>query len=640
MNFGKQFLASLLGSTLAMVIAGSLLIFIFVGALVGGISSAFEGVSGGSDMNFDLGAEIEEGSVLHLTFDAPMAERGMELPFTLQFGSMEPETQLGLNHFLADMERAAEDDKIEGILMTADMISGYPSMLGEVRDALAKFKASGKWIVAWSEIYTQGAYWMSTVADEVYLHPEGGLDMSGMGMETTFYKRMLADLGVEMTVVRGPDNAYKSAVEPYLRNDLSEANREQLTAMLEDFWGRMGGDIAAARGMSMDVLNGHVNSLSLRLPQDAVSLGFVDGLMYEDELHAHLLEKGAAEDEDETSHALLLGYGQYHNPNAFEDLIENLQVEFGAADESSDGDEADDDTANEGEANSVAVVFAVGAIESGAGDDATIGSERIAGALREARLDPEVGAVVLRVNSPGGSALASDVIWRETVLLKEAGKPVVASMSDLAASGGYYISCAADHILAQPNTITGSIGVFGVLPSAGKLLKERIGLDFDGVKLHDHANAISMHTPISGVALDAVNESVTHIYDSFIGHVAEGRGMTVEAVDEVARGRVWTGQDAMEIGLVDGMGNLQDAVAMAADMAGLEDFDLIEYPEPIDPFEQFISDFTGVAQMSAMAEAAGVPADAVQAMMEVEAFVNLEAKDRVQARLPYHIRVY
>lgn len=639
MNFGKQFLASLLGSTLALVISGSLLIFIFVGALVGGLASAFEGAGDGSEMDFDFGSDIEDGSVLLLTFDAPLAERGMELPFTIQFGSMEPETQMGLNHFLADMERAAGDDNIEGILIQADMISGYPSMLGEVRDALAQFRASGKWIVAWSEIYTQGAYWMSTVADEVYLHPEGGMDMRGMGMETTFYKRMLEDLGVEMTVVRGPDNTYKSAVEPYLRNDLSEANKEQLMALLEDFWARMGGDIAAARGMTIGELDGHINNLSIRIPSDALELGFVDGLMYEDELHALLLEKGAAEDEDEPSHALLAGYGQYHNPNSFEDLIQELQVELGAGDE----DDAEDDEAEDDEdsvANAVAVVYAVGAIQSGEGDDATIGSDRIAGALRDARLDPEVGAVVLRVNSPGGSALASDVIWRETVLLREAGKPLVASMSDLAASGGYYISCAADHILAQPNTITGSIGVFGVLPSAGKLLKERIGLDFDGVKLHDHADAASMHTPIQGQALAAINESVTKIYDSFIGRVADGRGMSIEAVDAVARGRVWTGQDAMEKGLVDGIGNLQDAIEMAAGMANLDEFDMIEYPEPIDPFEQFIAEFTGVAQMSAMAEAAGVPEDAIQAMMEVEAFVNLEAKDRVQARLPFHIRVY
>ena len=639
MNFGKQFLASLLGSTLALVIAGSLLIFIFVGALVGGLASAFEGSGDGSDMDFEFGSDIEEGSVLLLTFDAPLAERGMELPFTIQFGSMEPETQMGLNHFLADMERAAEDDNIEGILIQADMVSGYPSMLGEVRDALAEFKASGKWIVAWSEIYTQGAYWMSTVADEVYLHPEGGMDMRGMGMETTFYKRMLEDLGVEMTVVRGPDNTYKSAVEPYLRNDLSEANKEQLMALLEDFWARMGGDIAASRGMTMEALDGHINNLSIRVPSDAMELGFVDGLMYEDELHALLLEKGAAENEDEPSHAMLAGYGQYHNPHSFEDLIQELQIELGAVDQDEEEDSEEEEDAG-AEATAVAVVYAVGGIESGEGDDATIGSDRIAGALREARLDPAVGAVVLRVNSPGGSALASDVIWRETVLLKEAGKPLVASMSDLAASGGYYISCAADHILAQPNTITGSIGVFGVLPSAGKLLKERIGLDFDGVKLHDHADAASMHTPIQGQALAAVNASVTKIYDSFIGRVAEGRGMSVEAVDAVARGRVWTGQDAMDKGLVDGMGNLQDAIEMAADMARLDNFDLMEFPEPIDPFEKFISDFTGVAQMSAMAQAAGVPDDAVQAMMEVEAFVNLKAQDRVQARLPYHIRVY
>jgi protease-4 len=518
------------------------------------------------------------------------------------------------------------------------MVSGYPSMLGEVRDALARFKASGKWIIAWSEAYTQGAYWLSTVADQVYLHPEGGMDMRGMGMETTFLKRMLADVGIEMTVVRGPDNAYKSAVEPYLREDLSPANREQMTALLEDFWARMGGDVSTARGMTLAELDGHVNALSIRKTQDALDLGFVDGLLYEDELHALLLEKGAAEDEDETSHAALVGYGRYHNPDVFQDFMTTLELELNS-DMDSDEEDAEDEE-DEGQASAVAVVFAVGGIESGEGDDATIGSERIAGALREARLDPEVGAVVLRVNSPGGSALASDVIWRETVLLKEAGKPVVASMSDLAASGGYYISCAADHILAQPNTITGSIGVFGVLPSAGKLLKERMSLDFDGVKLHEHADALSMHTPIQGKALDAVNESVTQVYDSFIERVAEGRGMTVEAVDAVARGRVWTGQDAMDIGLVDGMGNLKDAVTMAAELAGMEDPELVELPEAVDPFEQFIEDFMGVSAMAQVAQAAGLPDDAVAAMMDIEALVELAPADRVQARMPFRIRLY
>ncbi len=634
MNFGKQFLASLLGSTLALIIAGSILIFIFVGALVGGLASAFAEAGDDIESEFDFGVDIEEGSVLHLTFDAPMAERGMEVPFTIGFGSLEPETQMGLNHFLSDMERAAQDDRIEGVLIQADMLSGYPSMLGEVRDALARFKSSGKWVVAWSEIYTQSAYWMSSVADEVYLHPEGGIDMRGMGIETTFYKRMLEDLGVEMTIVRGPDNAYKSAVEPYLRESLSEANKEQLTALIEDFWARMGGDIASARGMTLAELDGHINGLSMRKPEDALGLGFVDGLLYEDELHAMLLEKGAAEDDDEESHALLVGYSKYHNPDFFEDFITTLQLEMEGGHDDEEEGESDD------EANAVAVVFAVGGIESGQGDDATIGSERIAGALREARLDPEVGAVVLRVNSPGGSALASDVIWRETVLLKEAGKPVVASMSDLAASGGYYISCAADHILAQPNTITGSIGVFGILPSAGKLMRDRIGLDFDGVKLHKHADVMNGHTPVQGEALDAINEGVTDIYNGFISRVAEGRGMTVEAVDEIARGRVWTGQDAMDIGLVDGMGNLQDAVALAAEMAGLSDPELVELPEAVDPFEQFLAEFAGVSAAVAMAEAAGIKDDVVAPLLEVEALLTAAPHDRIQARLPYTLRIH
>ncbi len=637
MNFGKQFLASLLGSTVALIAAGTILIFIFVGALVGGLSSAFAEAGDDIESDFDFGVDIEEGSVLHLTFDAPFVERGMEVPvLSFGLGGVDSESQTGLNHFLSDMERAAQDDRIEGILIQADVVSGYPSMLGEVRDALFGFKESGKWIVAWSEVYTQGAYWLSTVADEVYLHPEGGIDMRGMGMETTFYKRMLEDVGIEMTIVRGPDNKYKSAVEPFFRESLSEANREQNMALLEDFWARMGGDIATARDKSMAELDGEINSLAMRTPSDALSLGFVDGLLYEDELHALLLEKGAVEDEDEESHAQFVGLKQYHNPDFFEDFITTLQAEM----EGGNDEEDDEEDGEETEANAVAVVFAVGAIESGQGDDATIGSERIAGALREARLDPEVGAVVLRVNSPGGSALASDVIWRETVLLQEAGKPVVASMSDLAASGGYYISCAADHILAQPNTITGSIGVFGVLPSFGKLTKERIGLDFDGVKLHEHADALNGHSPVQGDALAAINESVTKVYDAFIARVAEGRDMTVESVNEVARGRVWTGQDAMDIGLVDGMGNLQDAVAIAADLAGINGPELVELPEAVDPFEQFIEDFAGVQAAVAIAEAAGLDGDLVAPLLEVESLVHAAPQDRIQARMPYTIRLY
>lgn len=637
MNFGKQFLASLLGSTVALIAAGTILIFIFVGALVGGLSSAFAEAGDDIESDFDFGVDIEEGSVLHLTFDAPFVERGMEVPvLSFGLGGVDSESQTGLNHFLSDMERAAQDDRIEGILIQADVVSGYPSMLGEVRDALVGFKESGKWIVAWSEVYTQGAYWLSTVADEVYLHPEGGIDMRGMCMETTFYKRMLEDVGIEMTIVRGPDNKYKSAVEPFFRESLSEANREQNMALLEDFWARMGGDIATARDKSMAELDGEINSLAMRTPSDALLLGFVDGLLYEDELHALLLEKGAVEDEDEESHAQFVGLKQYHNPDFFEDFITTLQAEMEGGNDEEDEEEDGEET----EANAVAVVFAVGAIESGQGDDATIGSERIAGALREARLDPEVGAVVLRVNSPGGSALASDVIWRETVLLQEAGKPVVASMSDLAASGGYYISCAADHILAQPNTITGSIGVFGVLPSFGKLTKERIGLDFDGVKLHEHADALNGHTPVQGDALAAINESVTKVYDAFIARVAEGRDMTVESVNEVARGRVWTGQDAMDIGLVDGMGNLQDAVAIAADLAGINGPELVELPEAVDPFEQFIEDFAGVQAAVAIAVAAGLDGDLVAPLLEVESLVHAVPQDRIQARLPYTIRLY
>ena len=627
MNFGKQFLASLLGSTLALVIAGSLLIFIFVGALVGGLASAFEGSGDGSEMDFEFGSDIDEGSVLLLTFDAPLAERGMELPFTLQFGSMEPETQMGLNHFLADMERAAEDDNIEGILIQADMISGYPSMLGEVRDALAEFKTSGKWIVAWSEVYTQGAYWMATVADEVYLHPEGGMDMRGMGMETTFYKRMLEDLGVEMTVVRGPDNTYKSAVEPFLRKDFSEANREQLTALLEGFWSDMATDVETARNLEEGTLDDLANRLAIRGPQDAVDAGLVDGLLYEDELMSLLEEKLDGEKPE------LISLGEYTLAERFLGGVEALT----AALEEMEEEEEDEDQTELG--GNVAVIYAVGAIESGEGDASTIGSETIATALREAREAEDVEAVVLRVNSPGGSALASDVIWRETILLKEAGKPFVVSMSDLAASGGYYISCAADHIFANATTITGSIGVFGMIPNLGGMLEEHAGITFDEVGLHDHAGQPDGLFAPDAVTLAAINESVTEVYDAFTQRVAEGRNMTRERVEKLARGRVWTGNDALENGLVDEIGDLEYAVAYAAQLASIEQGDIrrVALPEAKDPFESFVEDLTGVEAGLHALGFTGVEEELLRELWQVRRMV--ETGDPIQARLPYSLRI-
>ncbi len=634
MSFGKNILSSMIGTTLALLISGGVLIIFLVAAMVGGLVDAFGEVEGGS--SFD--ADIESGSVLHLTFDDGIVERGLGQSFTVNFNDFSPEKTMGLNDLLADLERAAADENILGILLEVNGVGGYPSTLGEVRKGLLKFKESGKWIVSWSETQSQKAYWLSSMADEMLLHPEGMADILGLNLETTYLTGLLEKLGVEMQVLRGPNNLYKSAVEPYTRKSMSEPNRQQLQALLEDFWSEMRSDIASSRDLKTERLDEIANGMLLRSAQAGIDLGLYDALMYEDELVALLEEKGVSIDSDDELE--LVSFSRYHNPNAMGDMLAMAMIALEDADDTDktkdDKESETDDLAEAVDATHIAVVYAVGGIQSGEGDDQTIGSARIARALRDARLDPEVGAVVLRVNSPGGSALASDVIWRETVKLREAGKPVVASMSDLAASGGYYISCAADKILCQPNTITGSIGVFGMIPNMNGLLEGHLGLRYDNVKLHDHADMFSSHSNLDAEERIVMNGVISDIYNDFISRVAEGRGMTINEVDEVARGRVWTGQDALEIGLVDGFGGLQDAVKAAAELASMSNYELVELPEVQDPFEAFMEDLIGVQHATVLQELVGLTDADLAPLQQVQEILH---GDRYQSRLLLNFNV-
>ena len=348
------------------------------------------------------------------------------------------------------------DDQIQGVLLNVADVAVMPSMMEDLRAGLAVLQDSGKFIVAWSESMSQRALHFNSAADEVYLHPQGGMTLNGLRSQSMFYPGMFEKLGIDVTVVRGPGNKYKSAVEPFLRKDFSDANKEQTRALLSGFWQDMASDVEGARGLEPGTLDALANDLTIRSPQDAVDAKLVDGLLYEDELTALLEEKLDGEEPS------FISLGEYTLEEQFLGGMDALAKVL----EEVESEEEDGDSDNLG--GNVAVIYAVGAIESGQGDNATIGSETTAEALREAREADDVKAVVLRVNSPGGSALASDVIWRETMLLKEAGKPFVVSMSDLAASGGYYISCAADRIYANPTTITGSIGVFGMIPEPGR----------------------------------------------------------------------------------------------------------------------------------------------------------------------------
>ena len=602
MNFWKSVFASLLGSIL---FVGVLVIFIafFVGIIVSAGDS--EQVS-----------NIKSKSILHLKFDTPIIERGNDQAFQIDLATFEPVVSLGLNNILADISKAQQDDKIEGIFLDITSIIASPSSVQDLRRALVEFKESGKWIVAYSEGYSQGGYYLASAADEVYLYPEGGLDFTGLSTELMFFKNMLDDLEVDVQIVRGPDNKYKSAVEPFMYEKMSDPNREQLEVLLNGVWNKMLADMASSRDLTVESMGMTADSLSIRIAEDALELGFVDGLKYRDEVVDLLSAKIEMEEEKELSSGdpkklRLVSLEKYHK---------TAPLKLGNS--SWDSDE-------------VAVIYAVGEITGGEGDDETIGSERISKALRDARLNESVKAVVLRVNSPGGSALASDVIWRETQLIKAAGKPFVVSMGDLAASGGYYIAASADKIYANENTITGSIGVFGMIPNAEKMFNNKLGITFDRVQTNAHSGIMSITKPLDPEALEAINESVEDIYNDFTLLVAEGRGMSQMDVDQIAQGRVWTGTDAKRVGLVDEFGNLQDAIAEAANMAGMENYNTLELPKFKDPFEELMKGLAGEVETARIVEELGMPSNYVEQLEDVRMLIT--EGDRIQARMPFYL---
>ena len=620
MNFMKNIASSTIGSIIGMLVAGTILIFIFVAVLVGGIvdviseldESAFEVYSG-------------DANVIVMNLNENIVERGGVEPFAFDFASLTPSSQMGLDQILDGLRRAAEDDNIKGIYLNISGVEASPSTLEDIRHGIDAFRESGKWVIAWSESMSQGGYYLNSVADEVYLHPAGGMTLLGLRAQSMFYPGLMDKLGVDVTVLRGPNNKYKSAVEPLLRRNFSEANKEQLGALLGEFWTTISTDIAESRNIPVAQVDAVAENILVRLPVDAVNQGLIDGMLYQDELD-DLLESRLGSLELET-----VSFSEYILP---EKSMTDLLVPLSA--DSEDGDSSDDDSSPLG--GEIAVVYAVGAIESGEGDATTIGSVTTAEALRTARLASDVKAVVLRVNSPGGSALASDVIWRETILLKEAGKTLVVSMGDLAASGGYYISCAADRIFANPTTITGSIGVFGVIPNIGGMYEKHLGIEFDEIATHSHAGKPDGIFSMSEFEIEAYNEIISEIYYSFTSKVAEGRGLSAEQVEEVARGRVWSGNEALEIGLVDEIGNLETALNYTKNLIGSPDAECVFLPEIGDPFEMFIEDLTGVR---ASFDALALLGEDNSTFLEILSVKRmLESNDIYQTRLPFTLHFH
>ena len=503
---------------------------------------------------------VKPKSVLYMNLNYDIPERTTETDFTAALmGLQNGETDMsGLNDIIANIDAAKDDDNIAGIFLELSATSTSTANIEEIRHHIASFKESGKFVLTYGETLSQGAYYLATAGNEIYLNPDGMLDIHGMASQIMFYKRLLDKLDIEIQIIRGPNNKFKSAVEPYFLDKMSDANREQMTKLLNTMWTKIVDDISASRGISADKINQLADNLSLTFDAKiALEEGFVDGLVYRDEIIAHIKDLAGI---DESKKINILTNAQYASARP----------------------------EPKAKADKIAVIYANGQIQQGEGDDSTIGSTTLSKAIREARENKKVKAIVMRVNSPGGSALASEVIRREVELAK-AEKPFIISMGSYAASGGYWISTEGDYIFADPTTLTGSIGVFGTIPNAKKFLNETVGLTFDVVKTNENADFGNMTEPLTDYQKEMMQKYVGNTYNDFTALVARTRGLRQSYVDSIGQGRVWAGADAIEIGLVDELGGLDKAIAYAAEKANLTDYSLKDYPKQKDMMEMLLS---------------------------------------------------
>lgn len=499
---------------------------------------------------------VKDNSILKMTLQNQIVERSEDNPFDgmdmLGFNV----STTGLNDILECIDNAATDPKIKGIYLNTSYVSASPATLKEIRDALVKFKSSGKFIYSYSENYSQGAYYLSSAADKMALNLQGGVDFRGYAFQTLFYKGLIEKLNVDVQVIRHGE--FKSAVEPFLLDKMSAANREQMTLLAGSMWNTMLQDIEASRNISRDSLNIIADNLLGFQSKDALNCNLVDQVCYYNDVEDELKQLSGITPAQDLSFISVSSYKK--------SLKSNVVVS----------------------PNTIAVIYAVGDIVDGKGGSDAIGSETFTKTIRKAYEDDKVKAIVLRINSPGGSALASEIMWKEIEAAKKAGKKVITSMGDYAASGGYYMACNSDAIVAQPNTLTGSIGVFGMIPSFQNALKNKLGVTVDVVRTNPHADLASGLRKMDDFEIRKMQASVEETYSIFIQRVADGRNMTTEQVDKIGQGRVWAGSDALGIGLVDKLGNIQDAITLAAELAELDNYKLEYYPKQKEWFTRLL----------------------------------------------------
>lgn len=585
----KQFFKFVFASMVGIILSFILLLVIFVASIGAIVSSSSDKVI------------VAENTILHVNLNVPIVERGSTSPLDdLDLGPFKGEKTLGLDDILKSIKHAKSDDNIKGIYLDVSyLMTGFAS-IEEIRDALKDFKKSGKFIIAYSEVYSQGAYYLASVANKIYLNPQGILELKGFSSEVMFFKGALEKLDIEAQIIKV--GTYKSAVEPFILDKMSEANKLQTRELLGSMYNHFTAQISASRKISQDSIIAIADGLKSRSPEDAVRYKLVDALKYKDEVLDELKAKTGIEKK------------------------KNLKTV-------SISDYAETVTNTSSASERIAVIYANGEITSGEGDENTIGSEGISKALRKARLDDKVKAVVLRVNSPGGSSLASDVIWREVLLTKKV-KPIVVSMGDYAASGGYYIACAADSIFAEPNTITGSIGVFAIIPNMKGFFNNKLGLTFDGVKTGRFADLGDISRPLTEAEKMIFQREVNRTYSDFTKIVANGRKISQTYVDSIGQGRVWTGEQAIKLKLVDRIGHLEDAIASAAKKAKIKEYKIVTYPEIKDGLFGFLDDSEDKIKTYMVKQELGESYPYYQKLKKV---VNIKG---LQARMPYEIEIH
>ena len=581
----KSFLKNILSTIIGIV--SSILLLLIIMLVIFSIAST------------DNEVKIKKNSILKIDLsNNTIVERSPTNPLEAFNFTGEMLDNLELKEVLDNIEKAKYDDNIVAIYLNNTIVNAGLSQTEEIRNKLLEFKKTGKRIISYSEVYSQLSYYLSSISNSIYLNPEGVIDLKGLSASPMFYKGLLEKLDIDMQIIR--HGKFKSAVEPFTLTEMSAENRKQMSLFLNSIADNLMDSIANQRGLTISEVQNHANQLSLENAKSCIELNYVDALMYQDQVNDSLLSLSQSEKLN------IISINKYSS------------VKINTKDISR---------------NKIAIIYATGSISSGKGSESSIGSETTAKAIKDAREDKNVKGIVFRINSGGGSALASDVIWRETILTKEAKIPFVVSMGDYAASGGYYIACAADSIVANPTTLTGSIGVFGMIPNLQNFYKNKLGITIDTANTNKYAD-MGINRPLTNYEKRKIQKSIANVYETFISHVSEGRNISKSSVDEIGQGRIWTGYDAKRIGLIDTYGGIEKAIDIASTLANIDDYRIISLPKKKDPFSEFATKFASGSNIS------NILLDKIGVRTELtKPIENLLSRDKVQARLPFTIEL-